>query len=102
LSLGRNAGSDRRSHQIGTEARTLSPPARHALRQQRAPAIWAGLRDKATGIQSRVLPQSLLGKAVACFLDEYQVLTGYLADGRSEIDNNVENDIRPTAVGWKR
>jgi hypothetical protein len=96
-------GEIRRLYQIETEARTLSPPARHALRQQRAPAIWAAIRDKALGIQARVLPQSPLGKAVACFLDEYEALIGYLADGCFEIDNNlIENDTRPTAVGRKR
>lgn len=96
-------GEIRRLYQIEAEARSLSPPARHTLRQQRAPAIWATLRDKVAGLQARVLPQSLLGKAVAYFLDEYAALTGYLADGRFEIDNNlIENDIRPTAVGRKR
>ena len=38
-----------------------------------------------------------------CFLNHYDALTGYLKDGRFEIDNNlVENAIRPTAVGRKR
>lgn len=96
-------GEIRRLYQIEAEARTLDPPARHALRQQRAPAIWAALQEKTTAMRDRVLPQSLLGKAVAYFLDEYEALTGYLADGRFEIDNNlIENDIRPTAVGRKR
>lgn len=96
-------GEIRRLYQIEAEARTLDPPARRALRQQRAPAIWADLRDKTTAMRERALPQSLLGKAVAYFLDEYEALTGYLADGRFEIDNNlIENDIRPTAVGRKR
>jgi hypothetical protein len=96
-------GEIRRLYHIEAEARTLSPPGRYALRRERAPAIWAALREKAAGIQARVLPQSLLGKAVAYFLDEYEALTGYLADGRFQIDNNlIENDIRPTAVGRKR
>jgi transposase len=71
----------RRLYQIEAEARTLGPSARHALRQARAPAIWAAL-------QGRVLAQSLLGKAVAYFLHEFEALTGYLADGRFEIDNS--------------
>jgi len=96
-------GEIRRLYQIEAEARTLGPPARYALRHERAPAIWAALKEKAAGIQARVLPQSLLGRAVAYFLDEYDALTGYLTDGRFEIDNNlIENDIRPTAVGRKR
>ena len=44
-----------------------------------------------------------MGKAISYFLDEYEALTGYLRDGRFEIDNNlVENSIRPTAVGRRR
>jgi hypothetical protein len=44
-----------------------------------------------------------MGKALNYFLNEYDALTGYLEDGRFEIDNNlVENSIRPTAVGRKR
>jgi len=49
------------------------------------------------------LPKSTLGKAVNYFLNDYDALTGYLSDGRFEIDNNlVENAIRPTAVGRQR
>jgi hypothetical protein len=51
----------------------------------------------------RLLPQSSLGKAVNYFLNEYTAVVGYLRDGRYEIDNNnVENDVRPSAVGRRR
>lgn len=96
-------GEIRRLYRIEDEGRSLTPHARHALRQDRAPALWAALRTKAAGLQPNVLPQSSLGKALSYLLDEYDALTGYLRDGRFEIDNNlVENDIRPTAVGRKR
>lgn len=50
----------------------------------------------------RVLPQSLLGKAIAYTLNLQDMLSVYLEDGRIEIDNNqVEGAIRPTAVGKK-
>jgi hypothetical protein len=93
----------RRLYRIEAEGRALTPPDRYALRQDRAPAIWETLHAKAQALQGRILPQSPLGKALAYFLDEYEPLTGYLRDGRFEIDNNlIENDIRPTAVGRKR
>jgi transposase len=96
-------GEIRRLYRIEADSRTLAPAARHALREARAPAVWAALRTKATGLQPSVLPQSSLGKALSYLLDEYEALTGYLRDGRFEIDNNlIENDIRPTAVGRKR
>lgn len=96
-------GEIRRLYRIEAEGRGLDPPARHALRQERAPATWDALHAKAAGLQSTVLPQSALGKALSYLLEEYDALTGYLRDGRFEIDNNlIENDIRPTAVGRKR
>ncbi|MEI6670293.1 MAG: IS66 family transposase [Acidobacteriota bacterium] len=90
-------------YQIEDEARDLTAAARQALRQQRAPAIWAALKAKAETLRPTVLPKSTMGKAISYFLDEYDALIGYLRDGRFEIDNNlIENAIRPTAVGRKR
>ena len=61
------------------------------------------MKVRATELQPALLPQSTMGKALNYFLNEYDALTGYLQDGRFEIDNNlVENAIRPTAVGRKR
>ncbi len=51
---------------------------------------------------NRHLPQSYLGRALAYALRQWSGLTGYLNDGRFEIDNNlVENAIRPTKLGAK-
>lgn len=50
----------------------------------------------------RHLPQSPLGTAMAYTLGQWRTLEIYLGDGRVEIDNNnVENAIRPTAIGKK-
>jgi transposase len=90
-------------YQIEDEARELAPAERHALRQQQAPAIWEALKSKAMDLQPKFLPKSTLGSAVRYFLNEVDALTGYLRDGRYEIDNNlIENSIRPSAVGKKR
>jgi transposase len=90
-------------YRIEDEARDLTAAARHALRQQRAPAIWATLKAKAEALRPTLLPKSTMGKAINYFLDEYDALVGYLRDGRFEIDNNlIENSIRPTAVGRRR
>ena len=90
-------------YRIEDEIRGLPPAERHARRQERAPALWDVLKAKALELQPTLLPQSTLGKALHYFLNEYDALTGYLRDGRFEIDNNlVENAIRPTAVGRKR
>jgi hypothetical protein len=47
-------------------------------------------------------PKSLLGKAIAYTLGQWQQLAHFLGDGRLRPDNNIiENDIRPVAVGRK-
>jgi transposase len=46
------------------------------------------------------LPKSLTGEAIRYALGQWHTLTGFLEDGRIEIDNNlVENAIRPSAIG---
>jgi transposase len=88
---------------IEEELRGLPPAERHLRRLQAAPAIWERLKARAEELKPRLLPQSTLGKALNYFVNDYEALSGYLADGRFEIDNNlVENAIRPTAVGRKR
>jgi len=53
-------------------------------------------------IYKRVLPKSLLGKAIDYTLGQWTKLEPCFRDGRLEIDNNlIENGIRPTAVGKK-
>lgn len=93
----------RRLYRIEDEIRGLPPDQRFARRQQEAPEIWRRLKSKAEQLYATLLPKSTLGKAVSYFLNDYDALTGYLRDGRFEIDNNlIENSIRPTAVGRKR
>jgi hypothetical protein len=96
-------GQIRLLYRIERQGRELSPSDRATLRQREAPAIWEAMRIKAEELRPQLLPQSSLGKAVNYFWNEYTALTGYLRDGRFEIDNNlVENSIRPTAVGRRR
>jgi len=80
----------------------LSPEQRHELRQKISLPVVAALRPMLQGVQEKVLPQSPLGKAARYCLAEWEALSGYLIDGRLEIDNNLtENAIRPSAVGKK-
>jgi transposase len=49
-----------------------------------------------------VLPKSQIGKAMAYSIKRWKELSAYLYDGDLEIDNNqVENVIRPVALGRK-
>jgi transposase len=93
----------RRLYQIEDEARELGPAQRQVFRQQQAPAIWEALQARAVELQPKFLPKSTIGSALRYFLGEYQALTGYLRDGRYEMDNNlIENSIRPSAIGKRR
>jgi transposase len=90
-------------YEIEDEARDLVSAERQLLRQQRAPSIWEALKARAVELQPKSLPKSTIGSAIRYFLDEYDALTGYLRDGRFEIDNNlIENSIRPSAIGKRR
>jgi transposase len=51
---------------------------------------------------TRILPKSRLGQALDYALGQWPDMMTYLEDGRVAIDNNdIENDIRPSAVGKK-
>jgi transposase len=90
--------------EAGLREHRAGPQLRAAARSHQSRAVVeriqrALLRLKSTG---RHLPQSLLGQAIDYTLSQWPTLEVYLTDGRVEIDNNqVENAIRPTAIGKK-
>jgi transposase len=52
--------------------------------------------------KNKVLPKSSIGIAINYTLNIFDDLKGYINDGRFEIDNNnIENAIRPLAIGRK-
>jgi transposase len=79
------------------------PRLREAVRSSQSRVIYERLGRLLTQLKSRgILPRSSLGKAIDYALANFQLLGVYLRDGRVEIDNNqVENSIRPTAIGKK-
>jgi transposase len=61
------------------------------------------MKERAEQLQSLVLPQSSLGKAIAYLLREYEPLRVYLERPDYQVDNNlIENSIRPSCVGKRR
>jgi transposase len=96
-------GQFRRLYRLEREAKDLTPENRRQIRRQQATPIWTALKERAQALQTLLLPQSSLGKAVSYLINEYQALIGYLQDGTYRIDNNlVENSIRVPAVGRRR
>ena len=52
--------------------------------------------------KDNILPKSSMGIAINYTLNIFDDLKGYIYDGRFEIDNNnIENAIRPLAIGRK-
>lgn len=90
--------------EAGLRERQAGPQLRQAVRAHQSRPIVerlerALIRLKGTG---RFLPQNLLGSAMDYALGQWSTLKVFLEDGQVEIDNNqVENAIRPTALGKK-
>jgi hypothetical protein len=80
----------------------LSLDDRHALRQERAPALLNELRVLLTVMQESgsILPQSVAGKAINYTLKRWVELTRFLDHPVVELSTNwVENSMRPVAIG---
>ena len=83
---------------------TATPEEIRAERQQHSAPILEKIKARLTEFQARHThrPTSLTGGAISYTLNQWDKLTGYLRDGRTQIDNNlVENTIRPSAIGKK-
>jgi len=73
---------------------------RKQLRDQEAIPIWDEMKVWAEKNRREVPKKSLIGKAFGYFIEQYDLLRGYLQDGRLEIDNGyAERVIRKFAIG---
>ena len=59
-------GRFRELYRIEDEVREVGPEERQAVRQARAPQIWAEMKSRAEELKAAFLPKSSLGKAVNC------------------------------------
>lgn len=74
----------------------------YQIRQQEALPLLDKLKMFLEENYPKVLPKSAIGKAFAYSLNQWKYLVGYTDDGSWQIDNNqVENKIRPLALGRK-
>ncbi len=75
---------------------------RAQLRQELSYPIIRALETWALNEVKNVLPKSPIGKALNYTLKHIRQLSRYTTDGRYKIDNNnIENSVRPLAVGRK-
>lgn len=80
----------------------LSQEQREELRQKEARPVLEELESWMKDQLAQVLPKSAIREALAYSLKLWKRLIRYIDDGRWEIDNNnVENSIRPVALGRK-
>ncbi len=80
------------------------PNLRQAVRQHQSQPIIQRIRRALLRLQTsrQHLPKSLLGQAITYALGQWSGLGVYVNNGLVEIDNNqVENAVRPTALGKK-
>jgi transposase len=78
------------------------PNQRQAIRASRHRMVVERLHRALQRLQSRYLPQCLMGQAIGYALNQWPLLERFVEHGEVELDNNlVENAIRPTAIGKK-
>jgi len=78
------------------------PVLRQVYRSSHHRMVIARLHRALIRLQPRYLPQSPMGKAISYALNQWPYLERFLDHGEAEADNNqVENAVRPTAVGKK-
>jgi len=84
------------------DARSLCAEARAALRRQRSSGILERLKRWLNKTKGREPPKSLLHKACAYSLNQWEALTRFLEDGHLRLDNNLcELQLRSLAIGRK-
>jgi len=87
---------------VEERAGQLSPDARRDLRVAEAVPLLNRLGTRLSELGKRLLPKSVLGKAVSYANNQWQALCRYVEDGRLTIDNNVsERTLRHQAIGRK-
>ncbi len=80
----------------------MSPEERYILRLDESLPLLNKLSKWMIETYKTVLPKSPIGQAIAYCIPRWDKLINYLKDGYLEIDNNnVENAIRPLALGRK-
>jgi transposase len=92
----------RELYELERELHDASDDERRAQRQSRAKPILDRIEVWLHQEHLRVLPKSLIGKAIAYTLKLWPSLTRYLEDGCLDIDNNAaERAIKPLVIGRK-
>jgi hypothetical protein len=89
-------------YRIERDLRDLPPEERYRARLERTKPVLDEMREWLEDSRGTVPPESLTGKAMTYLHNQWPKLERVLKDGRLPLDtNDVENCIRPFAVGRK-
>jgi transposase len=92
----------RQLYDVEEQARALSVDARREVRVAAAVPVLDRIGARLAELEKRVLPKSVLAKAVSYASNQWQALRRYVEDGRLSIDNNIsERTLRHQAIGRK-
>jgi transposase len=88
--------------EIERELHEATPEERYEGRLKKSKPVIDDFKAWLKHRRSRILPKSLLGKAINYCLNQWDKLTAFLLDGRLELDNNrSERSIKPFVIGRK-
>jgi transposase len=78
------------------------PDKRYRIRQDQSIPILEKIKAWLEDLQPKVVPKSLLGKAINYALEQWYAVSRYVEDGNLAIDNNIaEREIKPFVIGRK-
>ena len=67
----------------------MSLEERYSLRQTKSKAIFDEFYDWINSVESKTLPQSLVGKAITYAINQKDYLGSFLLDARIQLSNNL-------------
>lgn len=80
----------------------MSLEERYSLRQTKSKAIFDEFYSWINSVESKTLPQSLVGKAVTYAINQKNCLGSFLLDARIQLSNNLaEQSVKPFVIGRK-
>jgi len=89
-------------YKIEDDIEKMTPDEKKKVRQEKSKPVLEEMKKWVDEKRGKVTPQSVSGKAINYFFNEYKYLIVYLEDGNLNISNcGVENKIRPFAIGRK-
>jgi len=72
------------------------------IRQQQSKPLFAEMRKIVDSYKGKVMPKSLMGKAITYAINQWEALTRYLDNPRADIDNNpAERELKLVCLGRK-